>query len=563
MALLSCGVLTLLIARVVDVQGVSASSYSAYGQSEQYEKVSTPAIRGTIYDRNGNVLATSVPRSDVVADDYLVHPASMATSDAPELARLLGLSDSTVVAKLREQSGYVPLALAVSQSTATKVESLGLPFLSFVPDQVREDPTGDLFSPVLGAVGWGNKGLSGVEYLYQQQLAGRPGLEELMIGAAGDELPGSAKIFRRAVQGTGLVLTLDEPLQYEVTRALSAEILQQAASEGACVVLDTHTGGILAMVSLVRQHAQVVPAEQNLATNTVYQPGSVMKLATVSGALQEGLITPSTEFTVPFTTYVGGWPFQDAEYHPTQQMPVSQILAQSSNVGTIEIAHLLGASRLEYFLHDLGFGKKTALDWPGESAGILPTPSESAWSAADMGTLPIGTGEAVTALQIVSAYNAVANGGVYVAPHLVETEVGPNGTEHVIAPPASHRVLDRSTVAELVPMLEGVTATGTGTLAQIPSYAVAGKTGTAQIPSTTGPGYQPGAWNATFVGFVPAGNPQLTAIVFMSHPNAMYGGSASAPVFATIMKYALRHFDISPNGASGGLSANPDLSSKP
>jgi cell division protein FtsI (penicillin-binding protein 3) len=163
-----------------------------------------------------------------------------------------------------------------------------------------------------------------------------------------------------------------------------------------------------------------------------------------------------------------------------------------------------------------------------------------------MGTIPIGTGEAVTAMQIVDAYNAVANGGVFVPPRLVEATVAPNGTEHMLDKPAPHRVLDQSTVHELVPMLELVTKVGTAPAAQVPGYTVAGKTGTAQIPSTTSLGYQPGAWMATFVGFAPAQDPRLTAIVVLNRPDTMYGGSASAPVFSTIMSYALRHYAVSP-----------------
>ncbi len=560
MLVMTCAVLALLAARVFDVQGLNASAYSAYGQSEEVQKVGLPAIRGTVYDRNGNVLATSVPKTDIVADDFLVHSRAEAETAAAALAPLLHVGKGTLVAKLTERNGYVPLALAVGRALVSKVVALTLPFLSFVPDQVRVEPTGNLFAPLLGVVGWGNKGLSGLEYLYQKTLAGRSGSEDVMIGPSGDQLPGAAKVLDPAVQGEGLVLTLDEPLQYEVTQALRAQVLAQHADSATCVVLDTKTGGILAMVSLVRQNKSVVPATQNLATNIVYQPGSVMKLATFSGALQTGLITPNEELTVPYTIWVGGWPFQDAEFHPTEQMPVTQILAQSSNVGTIEIAHMLGPQRLSAYLHALGFGNVTDLNWPGESAGIVPPVSQ--WSASDMGTIPIGTGEAVTPLQIADAYNTVANGGEYIPPRLVEAVVGPNGRQHVLPAPKRHRVLSQTRAAEIVPMLEEGTAMGTRTMAEIAGYTVAGKTGTAQIPSTTAPGYQAGAWNATFVGFVPAQNPQLTAVVMLNHPTAMYGGSASAPVFATIMKYALRHFDISPSGASG-LSGTPSSSTKP
>ena len=447
MVVLSAAMLVLLAARVLDVQGLNAAKYASYGQAEQYQRVTLPALRGTLYDRNGNLLAASVPRVDIVSDDFLIHSRATAASSAVGLAHVLGLPEPRVVAMLSERNGFVPLADDVSRATESKVAALDLPFVSFVPDEMREDPTGSLFAPLLGIVGYGGKGLSGLEYLYQHELSGKGGSEDVVIGPSGDQLPGAAKDVKGAAQGTGLVLTLDQPLQYEVTQALSAQVLAQKAQSGVCIVLDTKTGGVLSMVNLVRTGNTVEPAEQNLATNAVYQPGSVMKIATVSGALQAGLITPDEVFTVPYTIWVGGWPFQDADYHPTEQLPVSQILAQSSNVGTIEIAHLLGQQRLSYMLSDLGFGHKTALDWPGESAGLVPTAAN--WSAADMGTVPIGTGEAVTPMQIVDAYNAVANGGEYVPPRLVEATVGPSGVEHVLPAAKTHRVLDQSTVDEL------------------------------------------------------------------------------------------------------------------
>ncbi len=541
LVVLSVG-LAFLAWNVLNDQGFSAAKYAAYGRSELYRTVSLPALRGTIYDRNGNVLAVSVPRVDVVADDFLVNKESV---DLVALSRLLGVPPATLLAKLSQHSGYVPLAYQVDARLESKIAALDLPYLSFVPDTERVDPAGSLFSPLLGIVGWGDKGLSGIEYRDQQELAGRSGQEELAMGASGLALPGVARDVSPARQGTGLVLTLDEPLQFEVTKLLAAQIQAQRADSGIAVVLDTRTGGILAMANLVRTASgRVVPAEQALALTAQYQPGSVMKLATISGALQSGLISPTTQFTVPFQINVGGWPFQDAEYHPTESMPVSQIIAQSSNVGTIEIARLLGAQRLYHFLTDLGFGQTTRLDWPGETAGTLAAPAQ--WSGSSMGSIPIGTGEAVTAMQIVDAYNAVANGGVFVPPRLVEATVAPNGQEHMLPAAPQRRVLDASTVRQLVPMLEGVTASGTATLAQVPGYTVAGKTGTAQIPSTTHAGYQPGAWDATFVGFVPAQAPRLTAIVVLDHPADIYGGSASAPVFSAIMRYALRHYDISP-----------------
>ncbi|HLI44141.1 MAG TPA: hypothetical protein VKU92_06695, partial [Acidimicrobiales bacterium] len=191
--------LVMLAARTLYVQGPKASAYAAYGRSEQYETVTLPADRGTVYDRNGNVVAISVPRVDVIADDFLIHSASGASAGARALAPVLHLPVASLVRKLTERSGYIPIAMDVSQAAAARVESLGLPFLAFVPDQVRQDPAGSLFQPLLGVVGWGGRGLSGIEYLYQRALAGRSGEERVLVGAAGEQLPGGGQVLHEAV----------------------------------------------------------------------------------------------------------------------------------------------------------------------------------------------------------------------------------------------------------------------------------------------------------------------------------------------------------------------------
>jgi len=548
--------LTGLAARLVQIQGLDAVQYASYGSQEVYQRMALPALRGAIYDRNGNLIAASSPRVDVVADDYLVNGSR---ADRATLASILGLSVQALSAKLNERNGYVPLAYQVSAAVEQKVAALDLPYLTFAPDIARTDPDGNLFSPLLGIVGFSGKGLSGLEYLENSLLDGRPGSEVVPTGPNGEGLPGTASDVVAARQGTSLVLSLDEPLQFEVEKDMSQQIKATHATGGVAIVEDRRTGDILAMVDLVAgPHGQVVPSDQNLAVTSVYQPGSVMKLVTISGALQEGLISPTSVFTVPYQISLGGWPFSDADYHPTEQLTATQILAQSSNIGTIEIAHLLGPDRLSYFLRDLGFGEPTGLSWPGETNGLVPSPYDAAtWSPSSMGTVPIGTGEAVTPLQILDAYNMVANDGMFVAPRLVEATISPKGVEHLVPQQHERRALSPYTVSELLPMLEQVTEDGTALAARIPGYTVAGKTGTAQIPSTTGPGYQQGAWSATFVGFAPAQNPALTTLVMLSHPDLIYGGLASAPVFSAIMRYALRHFDVAPTGGQGLSSGSP------
>jgi cell division protein FtsI/penicillin-binding protein 2 len=545
-------VVALLVARVVDVQALAPTKYAAYGNAELFHSVTLPALRGAVYDRNGNLLAVSVPRVDVVSDNFQVQNPD---TDLGALSRLLHVPGGALRGLLARRAGFIVLARQVSPATETAVEALGLPNIAFVPDPLRVYPDTGLFSAILGGVGWvgkvGGVGNSGLEYLEQNLLSGKPGSEAVAIGPAGEALPDAARDIVPSKQGEGLVLTLDESLQFEVTKALSAQVAATHAHDGIAIVMDTKTGGILAMVNLQRGlHGQVVPADSNLALTTYYQAGSVMKLATISGALQQHLITPNETFTVPDQVNVGGSEFQDADYHPTEQLSVSQILAQSSNVGTIGIAARLGPTLLYHYLRDLGYGQYTSLNWPAETPGALPKPGTSDWWGSSMGTIPIGTGEAVTAMQVLDAYNAVANGGVFIPPRLVQATVSANGTEHVLPYARTHRVLDTSTVQELLPMLELVTAAGTATAAQVPGYTVAGKTGTAQIPLDGG--YEAGGWMATFVGFVPAQAPQLTAIVVLNHPDEYYGGVESAPVFSTIMRYALPHFGISPPSATPG-----------
>ena len=423
------------------------------------------------------------------------------------------------------------------------IEAEAFAGLTFTPVEQRVTSSDGVFQPILGDVNSANDGYSGIEYAYNDLLAGRAGSEIAAVAPGGITLPTKPRDVVVPHAGSGIVLTIDEPLQVETERDVAAEMRSTGADSGIAVIMDVHTGAILAMVDLVRaRHGVIVSAPENLAVTNVYQPGSVMKLATVSFALQDGLITPSTVFTVPYQINVGGYEFQDADFHPTQPMPVSQILAQSSNVGTIEIAQRLGEQRLYDALNSYGFGHLTGLNWPGESAGIVGSPAT--WYGSSAASVPIGTGIAVTPLQILDAYNAVANDGVFVTPHLVQGLVNDKGVEHLLAAHVGRRVIDTSTVRQLVPMLEGVVQDGTAVLAHIPGYTVAGKTGTAQVPDPTGLGYVLGDWNATFVGFVPAQAPQLSGIVVLNHPTPIYGGSVSAPVFSKIMQYALRRFDI-------------------
>ncbi|MGH9093062.1 MAG: peptidoglycan D,D-transpeptidase FtsI family protein, partial [Acidimicrobiales bacterium] len=567
-------VFALIVARLVDVQVLSSGRYQAQASEELTQHVPIPALRGAIYARDGTVLAMSEPTKTVIADDFQIrHPVT----EAGRLAPLLGLQPGPLASELHQHSGYVPLARNVPEGRAGRVAAGHFAGVTMVAGSERVTPDGSLGAPVVGAVHASGAGASGVEYQENHLLAGTPGGETLLESPSGVALPGTPVAEHHAAHpGTGVELTLDQSLQYTTEQDLAAQIEATGAVNGVAEVMDVRTGDVLSMASLVNNtpHAgtgaggtaqaaggtvaigtggPVSEAPGNLAVSQIYEPGSVFKLVTFSAALQDGLISPTTAFTVPDQIQYDGSTFHDAETHPTEQLTATQILAQSSNIGTSEIAHDLGESRLLAQVGALGFGKRTALDFPGEEAGIIAGPQQ--WEPTNYVSLPIGQVDAVTAQQVLDAYNAVADGGVMVQPRLVQATVAGG---HVTSrpPSARHRVIAASTDAELTTMLQQVVDGGTGTSAFIPGYSVAGKTGTAQIPATGQDSYVTGAYMATFVGFAPASHPVLAAIVVLDRPTPIYGGTVAAPVFSQIMRYALHRYDI-PTTSGASTQAPP------
>ena len=279
---------------------------------------------------------------------------------------------------------------------------------------------------------------------------------------------------------------------------------------------------------------------------------------TFSAALQDGIISPDEVFTVPNTLTIDGWVFHDAENHPTEKLTATQILAQSSNIGTIEIAQQLGEGRLAAQIATLGFGRGTGLGFPAESAGLVKS-DPATWRVSDIGSTPIGQDDAVTAQQVLDMVNTVGTGGVFVPPRLVRATVAPDGSVTRTRAEATHRALSQEVASQLTTMMEQVVQDGTAVTAGVPGYTVAGKTGTAQIPDPVHGGYIPGAYEATFAGFAPAENPALSAIVVLERPSPIYGGIVAAPVFSQIMRYALHRYGI-PTSPGGGTTGGTPLS---
>lgn len=538
-----------VVVRLAQVQLLSAPQEAAYGRSEVLHTVSLPAQRGSILDREGDALAISVPATTIDADPYQVkHPEQ----EAATLAPILNVGVSTLAAKLRMNSGFVYLAKQLAPATGDRVQRLGLPGIYELSDPKRIDPDGSLLSSLIGVVGTDGGGLNGLEYQFNSLLGGRAGTETLEEDPQGGPIPGGVTDQTPARSGQGLVLTIDAALQYEALQDLSSQIVATKAKSGTIIVSDPGNGDILAMASLQASPTggPPVPTSQPAALTQVYEPGSVMKLPDMAGALTDGLVTPNQELTIPDTLEVAGTDFHDDTYHPTEELTPGQILSRSSNIGAIKVAERLGKQRLYHWLRAFGFGQPTGLSYPGASAGLLPPTSQ--WSGTDIGTMPIGQGEAATPLQVLDAYNTIADGGVFVPPRIVEATIDAGGKRHPTPVAAPHRVVPQQVASELTTMFEGVVQSGeegTAPEAAIPGYTVAGKTGTAQIPWPNRPGYQPGAYMATFVGFVPAQRPALSILVNLDQPTTEYGGTAAAPVFAGLAEYALHALHIPSAGA--------------
>ena len=519
----------------------SASLRSA-ARSQQLTDETVPAMRGTITDRNGVDLAVSEPAQDISATPYLVTDTLSASE---RLAPLLGDSQAVVLRELSEHTGFVYLARALPAAQARAVLALKIPGIAGTPVMRRVYPRGALAAQVLGVEGTEGNGLAGLEYSENSLLHGRAGQRRVVSDALGQ--PVSITEAHHEVPGAALSLTLDANIQQRTEQVLGAVGKVFDPKDATAIVMDPRSGAILAMSSWPEVNANdpgasPAGAMENRAVGLDYEPGSTFKAITVAGALQQGLITPSTAFAIPDQIQVADRTIHDDTEHAEETLTTAQILAQSSNVGAIKIGMLEGAQGFNGWVHRFGFGAPTGVGLPGEEQGVvLPL---SNYSGSSMGNLPIGQGELVTPVQMATAYSAIANGGILRQPHIVGAV---NGRPEPI--PTGRRVISAATAAALRQMLEGVLAPGgTASEVSIPGYELAGKTGTAsKIDPETGE-YSQSAYVASFIGFAPASNPKLLCAVIVDEPQSgsIYGGTVAAPAFGQIMSFALPYLHIPP-----------------
>jgi cell division protein FtsI (penicillin-binding protein 3) len=544
--------------RLILVQLTEAPALAQQGLSLRLETIDLPAPRGSIRDRNGDLLAGSAEARYVFVDPGLVKEPE-ATAEA--LVGVLGIPKATLLPLIephKRADGTVVrfeyLARAVPVATGDAVSALHLQGIGVVRDETRVVPGHDLAANIIGFTGDGLKGLGGLEASYDNVLSGVDGHSTYEVGQDGTvnldhAIPGGYNQTTPARPGSSIELTIDRDLQFEVQRILGDKLRAVRADIGAAVVLDVRTGEVLAQASYPFYDAANPFAYQDSdrvdnASGWVVEPGSVHKGIVFASCLQQGVFTPTSVIHIGESVTKGDTTFTDTHYHVSNTITLPGILAYSSNIGTIAMADKLGAQNLYDFQRAFGLGSLTGENLPGESAGLVQPPAN--WSASSYGSIPIGHGVSVTALQMAAVYATVANGGTYVQPHLLRSVIAPDGTVTPTPGAPSHSVLSPQVAAELRTMLEAVVDVpdATGHSAAVANYRIAGKTGTGRLIVNG----KPVAGDvASFVGMAPADAPRYVIAVF-AHLPGQSGGVVAGQAFSEMMAYTLLHYRVAPSG---------------
>ncbi|MEV5143056.1 penicillin-binding protein 2 [Streptomyces sp. NPDC052727] len=576
-------VLLAFVVRLLQVQAVDASSYTARAEQNRYVVHTLAAERGEITDRNGVALAVSEDAYDITADPTMFSRAQLKISDGPEqaaalLAPILGQDQATLVKKLRpanENSRYTRLAtrqtpqvwkqikdLKTALTNKSETDRATVNVLAGVfadPSSQRVYPNGDLAAGILGWVNADGRGGGGIEQQLNKQLSGKDG-KVRYAQAGGRQVPTAGSTETPAVPGSDVELTIDRDIQWAAQNAISEQVKTSRADRGYVIVQDTRTGQILAMANSPGFDPNDLSkadgdAMGNAAVQDAYEPGSTAKVMSMAAVLERNVATPLTHVVVPNRLHRGDRLFQDDIDHATWYLTLNGVLAKSSNIGTILATGELGKTQPETnkvlysYLRKFGIGSPTGLGFPGETAGILAPPQK--WSTSQQYTIPFGQGFSINAMQAASVYSTIANGGVRVQPTLVRGTKGADGRFTPAPKPEQTRVVSEKTAKSLARMLESVVddGQGTGIKARIPGYRVAGKTGTAnRVDPVTGRYH---GYTSSFAGFAPADNPRIT--VYCAIQNATsgsyFGGQICAPIYKQVMEFALKTLQVPPTGA--------------
>ncbi|RIQ30047.1 peptidoglycan D,D-transpeptidase FtsI family protein [Jiangella rhizosphaerae] len=544
-----CVILSLFGGRLIQLQGIDASTYAAVANQIGLKTVPVRADRGAIIDRDGEPLASTVEAYTLEVDQTQVaNPAAYAL----QLESILGTDAADLQRTLTGDDRYVVVAREVPGSVWRQIRALGLPGFSATPAPARDYPAGTVAGNVVGFLGADGLGLTGLEQSMDQTLAGVDGEATYQFSPGGIRIPNSSSNHvSQPVAGTGLRLTLDSDVQWYTEQVLTEAVANAGAADGVAVVMDVDTQEIVALAATPAfdpgDPSKTEAADRgSAAVEDAYEPGSVFKPITMSAVVDQGLADHTTTFSVPDSIRRGGETIHDYYSHGEDEMTLAGIVAKSSNVGTVLAAELLEKDVYHDYLQRFGFGEAPDLGLPGETGGRLPSGEDFTDLTRD--NVAFGQGISVSAVQMASAYATIANGGVRVDPRLVAATIDADGRETPVEPPAPERVISEETAAEVTTMMEAVMGEGgTGRPALVDGYRIAGKTGTAQRVDPECGCYAD--YNSSFMGFAPADDPQYVVVVSLFDPQNGNSGSALAgPAFADIMRFALEQGGVAPTG---------------
>jgi stage V sporulation protein D (sporulation-specific penicillin-binding protein) len=558
LAILATLLVTLwLTYRLADVQIRQSGTLSRLALSQHSETVDAFAKRGSIVDRDGTVLVRSLPSESVYAVPTSIDAADV-PSVAAKLSPILGYPPDRLEAALNERTPFRYLKRKIPHSVAERVEALGIDGIGLKPEEtgVRYAPSGRLASTVLGFVGTEENGLAGLEYYFDGYLRGTPGKTRVEADEFGRAIPfGDATVVERAVPGRTLVLTLDSYVQFEAEHLIDAAMKTWHAKSATAMVMNVHTGEIIAMANAPDfdpNHFAASPEDawRDRAVADAYEPGSTFKLITAAAALESGKVTMKSRFPARDQIEVGGNTIHNAEdgfmAGSSSTETLQDIVAYSHNVGAAEVGMSIGAPTLYAMIRKFGFGDYTHVELDGENKGIVPPVSD--WSGSSIATISFGHGISTTPIALTRAYAAIANGGLLMRPRLVHALEDANGKViYTYAPEIEHRAISEATAAKLRQILRAVVTYGTGNpSARTPGYTTAGKTGTAQVVENGR--YEPGEYVGSFIGYVPADVPRYVIFVKIDRPRgAYYGGTVAAPIFADLARTVMLHDDVMPS----------------
>jgi len=549
--------ITIVLGRLVQLQGSDAARYRYLSQQERVTIATIPAVRGEIVSSDGTVLAMTVRTDTVFADPYQMRHVSLATT-AARLSGLLRMSQAKIRGLLKHPSSpeYVVLKKSVIASTGDAIAKLNLVGIHLNPSYVPAYPGGDLAAPVIGFVDTNAAtgvmtGEAGLEQVYNRLLAGRPGTDVYEADPAGQPISGTESVVKPAVPAGRLRLTIQADIQWEAEHECALQVAATKARSCTVVVMQPRTGRILALAQYPTFNPSApasIAATRDIAISNIFEPGSTAKVITAAAAFQDAGQTSRTSYLVPDAIYWHGAWYHDAEPHPTQRYTIAGIIAHSLNDGMVQVAEHVTPQQQYAMFRAFGIGSRSGLNLPQETPGLLPPPTR--WTIAygyqnERYQISFGQSVGVTAIQMASIYSTIADGGIRVTPSIVAGHTTSSG-RYVPAPrPSSRRVISTATAAELMKVLEQVPVVyqqGGEPWGIIHGYTVAAKTGTAQEPGK--------AYGASFIGIAPAASNGLVVAVNIQDPREgnYFGIEVAGPVFNAVMKFALAAMRIPPDG---------------